>query len=88
MAEQTKPKIPVPVPAEIPMPRDVPTPTPPEYATGAVKQDPTTLAVAVRTDIPDVDYSHDWGVMTIEHGGHYATWDEVSTWDDLAVTAR
>jgi hypothetical protein len=72
------------VPADMPAPPPpVATPTPPEYIAGAVKQNPDTLSVAVRTDLVDADNSHDWGVMTIEHGGHYTTWDEVSSWDDL-----
>lgn len=59
------------------------TPTPPEYATGAARQHPDSFAVAVRTNIPDPDGLHDWGVMTIDRGGHYAGWDEVSTWVDM-----
>ena len=60
------------------------TPTPPQYATGAVKRDPDSLAVAVRTNIPDPDSTHDWGVMTVDRGGHYAAYDEVAAWIDLA----
>lgn len=56
--------------------------TPPQYATGWVKQDPVSLAVAVRTNIPDPESDHDWGVMTVDRGGHYAAWDEVAGWDD------
>lgn len=59
-----------------------PTPTPPQYQTGHLKQDPVSLAVAVRTNIPDPESSHDWGVMTVDRGGHYAGWDEVSGWID------
>jgi hypothetical protein len=59
------------------------TPTPPTYTTGWVKQDPNTLAVAVRTNIPDPLSDHDWGVMTVDRGGHYANWDAVSGWTDL-----
>jgi hypothetical protein len=58
------------------------TTTPPQYATGWVKQDPNTLAVAVRTNIVEPSGAHDWGVMTVDRGGHYATWDEVGGWTD------
>ena len=60
-------------------------PTPQNYATGAVKQDPETLASAVRTNIPDPDGLKDWGVMTVDRGGHYASWDEVGGWKDMVV---
>lgn len=60
-----------------------PTPTPPEYEVGSVRQDPTTLAVAVRTNIPDPDHRRDWGVMSVDRGGMYATWDQVSAWIPL-----
>ena len=45
------------------------TPTPPEYPVGSAKQDPNTLAVAVRTNILDPDNRKDWGVMSIDRGG-------------------
>jgi hypothetical protein len=64
------------------------TPTPPQYTSGWVKQDiGVTLAVAVRTDIVTANNFKDWGVMTLDHGGRYATWDEVSAWPDLAGPA-
>lgn len=59
------------------------TPTPPNYNTGAVKQDPASLAVAVRTNITDPDNNKDWGVMTVDRGGHYTNWDEVGGWPDI-----
>jgi hypothetical protein len=59
-----------------------PTPTPPQYQTGALKQDPDTLAVAVRTNIPDPADMHDWGVMTVDRGGYYAGYDAVQNWTD------
>ena len=58
-------------------------PTPPQYVTGAVRQDPDSLAVAVRTDIVDPDSAHDWGIMTVDRGGRYAGWDEIAGWKDL-----
>jgi hypothetical protein len=58
-------------------------PTPVQYPVGHVRQDPESLAVAVRTNIPDPDSGHDWAVMTIDRGGHYASWDEVAEWDDM-----
>jgi hypothetical protein len=62
------------------------TPTPPQYVTGWVKVDAAnTKAVAVRTDIATSNNLKDWGVMTVDHGGHYATWDDVAGWSDLAV---
>jgi hypothetical protein len=65
------------------------TATPPEYVTGSVKQDPVTLAVAVRTLIPDSPYeAHAWGVMTTDRGGHYADWDEVQNWTDLSAPVK
>jgi hypothetical protein len=50
---------------------------------GAVKQDPDTLAIAVRTALASEDGSMDWGVMTIDHGGYYTSSDEVAGWADL-----
>ena len=58
-------------------------PTPNTYATGAVKQDEQSLAVAVRTNIVDPDNLKDWGVMTTDRGGHYASWGEVQNWRDM-----
>ena len=58
-------------------------PTPGGYVTGSVKHDPVSLSVAVRTNIPDPDSAHDWGVMTVDRGGHYAGYDEVQNWPDL-----
>ena len=60
-------------------------PTPPQYMTGAVRQNLETLAVAVRTSIFDPDGRKDWGVMTVDSGGHYTSWDEVATeaWRDM-----
>ena len=61
-------------------------PTPPQYAVGAVRQNELTLAVAVRTSIADPDGLKDWGVMTVDRGGHYAAWDEVANWRDMGPT--
>jgi hypothetical protein len=58
--------------------------TQPTYATGAVKQDPETKAVALRTDLPSEDGSMDWGVMTVNNGGHYASTEAVADWTDLS----
>lgn len=62
-----------------------PTPTPPEFVEGAVKQDPATKAVAVRTNFIDPYYDHQWGVMTVDRGGHYASYDDVESWPDLSA---
>jgi len=59
-------------------------PTPDNYSTGAVKQDEQTLAVAVRTNILDPDGLKDWGIMTTDRGGHYASWEEVQNWRDMS----
>jgi hypothetical protein len=75
-----------PVPAVAPTPQDDTTvPTPPQFYTGWVKQDPDSKAVAVRTNIPDPYSDHDWGVMTVDRGGHYASYDEVQNWTDLSA---
>jgi len=63
-----------------------PVTTPEIYITGALKQDPVTLAVAVRTNIPSVDGSFDWAVMTIDRGGHYARWEEIADWSNIPDT--
>jgi hypothetical protein len=74
--------VPLNPPDATPAPR---TPTPSNYGTGSVKHDPSSLAVAVRTNIPDPDSAYDWGVMTVDRGGHYAGWDDISGWNDLVV---
>ncbi len=51
------------------------------YPTGSVKQNPADLSVAVRTAHADEDLS--WGVMTLNHGGHYCGDDDVADWPDL-----
>ena len=61
------------------------TPTPPEYPAGWVKQDPVSLAVAVRTNIVTANNYKDWGIMSVDRGGQYATWDQISGWPDLSV---
>jgi hypothetical protein len=50
------------------------------YAVGAVKQDSESLAVAVKVQdgLPG-----EWAVMIVDHGGHYATADEVADWPDI-----
>lgn len=63
----------------------------PSYATGSAKQDPETKAVAVRTIFPDMPDFADrlWGVMTVNNGGHYCSYEAVSEWPDVtaAVTS-
>jgi hypothetical protein len=46
------------------------------YHAGSVKQDPATLAVAVRTSSVTADGRLHWSVMTVDRGGHYASYDE------------
>jgi hypothetical protein len=60
-------------------------PAGPAYSTGSIKQDPVSLAVAVRTNIPDPYLGHAWAVMTVDRGGHYAAWEDVQNWDDIKV---
>lgn len=73
---------PIPIPPYVLSPSA--TPTPAQYVVGWVKQDlNNTLAVAVRTSIATANNMKDWGVMTVDHGGHYASWDDVSAWPDI-----
>ena len=55
------------------------------YETGAVKQNPETKAVAVRTVFPDIPALADrqWAVMTVDNGGHYCGDAVVADWPDL-----
>lgn len=48
------------------------------YKPGAVKQDPESKAIAVYTN------RDNWGVMTLDNGGHYASDADVESWPDLA----
>jgi excisionase family DNA binding protein len=52
------------------------------YLTGALKQDPVTLAVAVRT-AADASGDHAWGIMTVDRGGYMANYEEVADWPDI-----
>jgi hypothetical protein len=63
-----------------------PVSTPSEYRTGVVKQNPDTLAVAVRTNLTHPQGALDWGVMTVDNGGHYANWNEVQDWADMVTS--
>jgi hypothetical protein len=56
-----------------------------DFESGAVKQHPLTKAVAVRTAYPDMEMFQDrqWGVMTLNNGGHYATYDDVAEWPNM-----
>jgi len=57
----------------------------PTYTPGSAKQNPENKAVAVRTIFPDMpDFAdRQWGVMTVNNGGHYATYDMVADWPDI-----
>jgi hypothetical protein len=50
------------------------------YKPGAIKQNPDTLAVAVKT-APNVT-AGDWFVFNPVHGGHYSDTAEVADWPD------
>jgi len=71
--------------SEPPIPTE-PETTPEEYVTGTVLQNPNDFSIAVRTSAPEDPYTgHAWGVMTIDRGGHYATWSEVKEWSVLNI---
>ncbi len=48
---------------------------------GAIRQNPETLAVAVRC-ANSADSPRAWGVMTIWDGGHYTSAEDVKDWAD------
>lgn len=80
------PATPTPGPTPTPTPAPTPAPTPVVYATGSVKRNPDTLAVAVRTVYPDgIDAFADlvWAVMTVDNGGHYISQDKLADWVDV-----
>lgn len=56
-----------------------------DYEAGDVKWNPETKAVAVRTVFPDIPALADrqWGVMTVDNGGHYAKYSAVESWVDM-----
>lgn len=56
-----------------------------DYEAGDVKWNPETKAVAVRTVFPDIPALADrqWGVMTVDNGGHYAKYSAVESWTDM-----
>jgi hypothetical protein len=61
--------------------------TPPQYTVGWIKQDIyATNASAIRTNIETSNNFKDWMVATIDHGGHYASWDDVADWPDVSTT--
>lgn len=47
-----------------------------------IKYDPVTHMVATRTVYPE-DGPAAWGVMTVDHGGHYYTSADVEGWPEL-----
>ena len=60
--------------------------TPAGFGSGSIKQDPSSLAVAVRTH-PAADEEREWIALTTQNGAFYASWDDVSEWLDLYVAA-
>lgn len=61
-----------------------------EYATGHVKRNPDTGAIALRTQFPDDPTVEQlaamaWLVSTANIGARHAKTDEVAGWDDLYV---
>ena len=56
-----------------------------DYSEGDVKRNPDTGAVAVRTNLPDIEAlaKRQWGVMTVDNGGHYASYEKVADWVDM-----
>lgn len=83
VAEQPVDEPPPPPPEPLVSPTPTDAPTPPQYAVGAVKQQPEGLAVAIRTNILDPNGLKDWGIMTVDRGGHYGGYEEVANWTDL-----
>jgi hypothetical protein len=59
--------------------------TPSTFTEGDVLQDPDTKAVAVRTA---PNKPKEWAVMTVDNGGHYASWSRVSSWQKLVPAAK
>jgi hypothetical protein len=57
--------------------------TPDDYPVGAIKQDPVTKSVAIRT-APGMPLP--WSVMTVNRGGYHATHQEVAEWVDFDNT--
>lgn len=61
------------------------------YIEGHVKRDPTTGAVAIRTNQPETNppgsfaMVQAWLVSTTYSGAHYVPTDVVNGWDDLYV---
>lgn len=51
------------------------------------KISPDGKAVAIRTIYPDIEDFADrqWGVMTVNNGGHYETHAGVADWTDLVA---
>jgi hypothetical protein len=62
------------------------TATPSQYHSGSIKQDPATLAIAVRTALTDPTHGTDWGVMTTGAGGYRTSYDTVQYWPDAYVS--
>jgi len=58
-----------------------------DYRAGDIKRNPETGAVAVRTAFPTVDgaSTREWGVMTVNNGGHYARFSQIEDWPDVIV---
>lgn len=56
-----------------------------DYEAGDVKWNSETKAVAVRTVFPDIPALADrqWGVMTVDNGGHYSKYSAVESWLDM-----
>jgi len=60
----------------------------PAYATGALKRDPVTKAVAIRTQFPeDMLPELAWLVATTNIGARNARSSDVADWDDLDIPA-
>ena len=56
------------------------------YATGHVKRNPATGAVAIRTAYPDDEpdmADHTWLTATTNRGAGFARTDQVADWDDI-----
>lgn len=60
------------------------------YQTGAVKYDPVSKSVAIKTIYPEVEgfLDRQWGVMTTDRGGCFLSNEQVATWVDISVPSE
>jgi hypothetical protein len=54
------------------------------YRIGAIKRDPNTGSVALRT-VAAASGDHAWLIATVNRGAHPADYDQVADWDDITL---